>query len=184
MQSMKDYLLTEIGKNPQKVHEIDLIVKNIQRGTNFTNIMRVRGDGSCLIRAILCRLKEIPNILMSITINLCMISNTDIFTPDNWMDFENKFCILVRNLIIQKWNEKGEYYYHMSDNAIDGLAIIMAMKLLNIDILNVYQAFNGADRIKGWRQYLTSQSFHSTIDIKRLEIHIFTLNGTHYNGLV
>ena len=201
--SIKDYLLSEIGKNTQKVSEIDAIIEAVMTRTHSDQIDRVPGDGDCLLRSILRSLKKIPNIMMEIIIALCI--DTDILIPgDDWMDFENKFCILLRNCIQAKWKEatqsdahingsyidgsplpfRGELIYHMNENAIDGLAIIMAMKLLHINKLNVYQAYDGADRKRGWRQYTTSKSFHNNIDVEPLEISIITLNGTHYNGLV
>lgn len=155
---LKEFLLREFGGNPQKACLIDMMMSEI----NATNAVPVRGDGNCLVRAII--------------VSALKLKKFDVDT----FDYEQ-----FREMIASCWAFKGEALYHMDETAIDGLAILMVMKLLRVKKLRVYQCFDGAGKTKGWREYDVSNT--GVLDIYDVDVtdvvEIMTVNGCHYTGL-
>ena len=131
----------------------------------FNYVIKVRGDGNCLIRSIIgCLFKfrskdDIFNILSNFTNNKdktnlrqTIFNNIDIkkiIDIQNFIDSSlvDQICFNIRERIKNDWNKyyKGCYQYHMDDNCIDGLAREFVMKLLEVDVLFVYSLNPGKD---------------------------------------
>lgn len=191
-ETIEQYLVTEIDGTPEKVGRIPDIIHEIAERTSNSTIERVRGDGNCLIRAILRYMRShTPQLLTNVLITLFEMANKDIIFPQFGVDrssedaYDDVICGMIRELIVKKWDYKGETAYHMNGNAIDGLAIWMVMRLLGIAKLQIYQAYYGAGRDHGWRDIVFDPSnklFHS--DIQGISIILLTLNGCHYTAIV
>ena len=177
------YLEEEVGKNPSKKKSFDTILKSIRDAGLEGTIIRVRGDGNCLIRALLVDLvAKAKSITGNLLAELCLQNGAEII-----VDFDaEKICVLVRDLVSRLWAYKGGPEYHMNENAIDGLAVNMVMRLLGVTKLRIYQAFDGTDRKAGWRDIELDPKMEPlfTQDTKGVTAHIFTLDGRHYNGIL
>lgn len=185
MISIADYLYREIGKNAQKKNKIPQILNEINEKTQNNTLGLVRGDGNCLTRAIICYMrKHTPQIFVNIAISLFQLCNRDIIIPDT-DKYDDLIVIMIRELISKLWDYKESSIYHMDDNAIDGDAIRMVMRLLGLNMLHIYQAFDGADRKQGWRTIILNDSerfFHD--HTHGISVFLFTLNGCHYSTII
>ena len=149
-----EYLDNEVGKNATKKKLFQSIVDDIYSKTGFSNIIRIKGDGNCLIRSILKYYEiKLPNFYNVVITNIFIMADEDIILPCQLYEFnlstseyEEKICQIIRKLIIKKWDYKGSAKYHMDINSIDGSAISMSMRLLGVGKLNIFQAFEGAGR--------------------------------------
>jgi len=129
----------------------------------------VKGDGRCLIRALL--------VLLTVHHSEHLKTRLSLF---GLVEDANLIESLV-NTIKEKWTTElsltGEWFYHMDETAIDGLAVIALMKILGISTLNVFQFIDGADRQAGWREIKS--------DLKEgIECNIATVNGCHYTAII
>lgn len=172
-----EFFMREFGGTPWKSVEIPTIVNQLHaKIPHCDDIEQVRGDGNCLIRAILVHMYKFMPDLMSIAL---LDLGLDPFGD------RDEICYSLRQLIKTKWKEfgfKGDWCYHMDDGAIDGLAIEALMKLLRISSLWIYQPFAAADRPPGWRNINTSIP---VIDEREgVTVYVLTVNGCHYTGLV
>jgi hypothetical protein len=191
-ETIEQYLVTEIGGTPGKVVRISEIIYEIAERTSNSTIDRVRGDGNCLIRVILRYMRRhTPQLLTNVLITLFEMAGRDIIFPQfdgNRLTedaYDDVVCGMIRELIVKKWDYKGDPVYHMNEEAIDGLAIHMVMRLLGVSKLSVYQAFDGAGRKHGWRDTTLGKDetlFHR--DIQGITIILMTLNGCHYTAIV
>lgn len=129
-QSIFEYLDEQVGRNPSKKSQFTSIVAEINNGSHCTEIIIVPGDGNCLIRSI-CKYLEshLINIFGNITTNLSIMGEkSNIILPFE-QNYDLKICELVRELIFTKWDYDSDIIYHMDENAIDGLAIQMVIRI-------------------------------------------------------
>lgn len=112
----------------------------------FTTVKQVRGDGNCLIRALLLHLIETrdKNIMFAILINFISIELIIEF-------FETKddkiFEVLVQNIrdaVLENLNlcenvqQRELIPFMMDESAIDGFALEQVMRLLNVQKMTVH----------------------------------------------
>lgn len=192
--TISDYLIREIGGNINKRKQIPQLIELIKQNTQNETLDLVRGDGNCLIRAIIRYMrKHTPQIFVNIVINLFELSGRNIIIPEIGNNIDRKVhdnyddivCVVIRELIEKRWDYKGSAMYHMDDNAIDGDAVRMVLRLMCVNDLNIFQAFDGADRKQGWRNIKLNSSeklFHDHTN--GISVALFTLNGCHYSAIV
>lgn len=191
-ETIEQYLVAEIDGNFEKVGLIPTIVYEISERTSNSAVERVRGDGNCLVRAILRYMrKHTPQILINVLIALFEMAGRDIIFPtfneSRTIEdvYDDVIVGLIRELIEKRWDYKGNPSYHMSGDALDGLSISMIMRLLGLNKLSIYHAFEGAGRKQGWRDITLGKDeklFHP--DIQGITIILITLNGCHYTAIV
>lgn len=177
---ISSYLNSEIRFNQQKSQRIPIIVQEIKNFCGKDSLITIRGDGNCLIRALFTYMEHnTPRIYQNNIVDILLMANKDI-ELSHADDPHTLLCEIVRDLVVKKWDLKGEHSHHMNENAIDGLAIEMVMRILGIDRLNIYQAYNGSDRQEGWRIITPSKKGFQNDNITAF---IFTMNGTHYHTI-
>jgi hypothetical protein len=146
--------------------------ENGEEQTEFLQLgfMRVRGDGRCLIRAMVTVLEYYhPELIEQKLGELGHAKPEEV----------EELIELLADLIGSTWEMfgyKGCAAYHMDETAIDGLAIDVLMRILGVSELKIFQFRDGADRKAGWR---TKQ-----IDSEGCTCRIATLNGCHYTAIL
>jgi hypothetical protein len=119
----------------------NIVKNNIQLLINmgFSRVINVRGDGMCLIYAIIAYIFETRDndSIYTILEPFCTeeILSGLIDSPKTVKKHIETIARNVATAVTKHWSYIGESRYHMDENAIDGLAIRMVMKLLAIDRL-------------------------------------------------
>jgi hypothetical protein len=137
------HILSEFSPESGNYLKIKYNIENLNK-LGFSRIIQVRGDGNCLIRSLLIYLKETrnPDIFTTILLN----NHIDF---DKILNFDLDHCTnCIREKVIRDWDliiGIGEWFYHMDDSAIDGLAREAVMSLLGIDKLTIYSLLPGSD---------------------------------------
>lgn len=125
------------------------IIANSTRiiGDGFTRVIDVRGDGNCLIYAIIVYLRYTRDINMFVTTLMPFCDENSrvvdklLTSPDDLLKDSismRHIADQIRNHIYLKWDYKGNSEYHMDDRAVDGLAREMVMRLLGVEELVCY----------------------------------------------
>jgi hypothetical protein len=134
--------------------------------------MPVRGDGRCLIRALVVVVdSHHPGLIAE------RLGELGRSRPEE----TEELIILLADLIPEMWDAfgmKGCAAYHMDESAIDGLAVDVLMKILGVSELKIFQFRDGAGYEAGWRTKKVEIEGDSCV------CRIATLNGCHYTAIL
>lgn len=171
------------------------------KNLNVGSIVSCRGDGNCLIRALLAYILYVrdPNIVFEILTRFCDDTNalsitSQRLTIDKIHDIVNgpiveTICSNIRSKIMNEWPYQGEWFYHMDDTAIDGLAVVLVLDLLDIDSVTIFalrpNVGKGEDYYKVVscdknKKIYNSASNHETLSMA----YLITCYYTHYSCLL
>ena len=125
-----EFLNEQIHKDSPNFENAMLISNAIQKERVF-NVIEIRGDGNCFLRAIIASLylTRDVNILCSLLMKYLIDSDIDLFFKyiqnkniKSFMesDLLTRICQQIRKDIILQWDYEGEvngnYEYHMDEN--------------------------------------------------------------------
>lgn len=136
----------------------------------YTEILNVRGDGRCLIRAMVAFMeRHLPNELANSLLNHGL---------QGLMGSEGLIEAIFQKLL-SAWDvNDGPIEYHIDDNAIGGFGILLLMKLLNVRTLKVFQAFDNKGLKAGWT------TFEQEAVENQYTVYLYTADGCHYRAFV
>jgi len=163
-----DATIKDTKKNADTATIIANIVKVLPLA--FTDILNVRGDGRCLIRAVVAFMeRHLPNVFANSLLDHGML---DLMGSERLIE-------AIFQKLTASWNiNDGPIEYHIDENAIGGFGILMLMKLLNVRTLKVFQAFDNKGLKAGWTAYeqegVTNQ----------YTVYLYTADGSHYRAFV
>lgn len=160
MTSLREFLNSEFCYASPNLQVAELNAKKIEKQVgNKTIIVRVKGNGNCLPKSIitnmlLTRNEDVMfNILESFVDFGSLLQIFENRNLDRLMEFIDSpiidsLCNNIRGEIYKKWDYSGCPEYHMDENAIDGLARDMIMRLLCIEEMSVYSLNPGNEEYK------------------------------------
>lgn len=172
-----------------------IIAKNVRyvKSSGFNRFIDVRGDGNCFIYAILVYLRHTRNINIFMTILLpfcneamleCLLTSVDKFMAN--CEYMHAVAYDIRNNIVINWDYIGVPEYHMNNNAIDGLAREMVMRLLGVDEIICYSLIpdNGEKEIRVMQISPNKSDLRPDIPHK-WKVTLLSPSGyTHYGALL
>jgi len=152
MQFLNNYLKENFDVNTPNYKKAKEVIELIENEFgNCQLVAKTKGDGNCLIRAILVYLynSRDKNVMFEILsglldddeilkLNCHFTENRNI--TDEIEDIIIKLCTNVREFIEQKWDYPFDIKEHMVQyiNAIDGLAMKMVMRMFCVNELQVW----------------------------------------------
>lgn len=147
--TLDEFTFNQFRGNPDNLRRATSIANEIKKATfDDISVLTTRGDGNCLIRSIIAHLfvRRTKDVMFEILMPLCgdniaalfaFIEEKDVVVAIN-NPVIDIICASIRAFITSKWDYKGEVGYHMSDDAIDGFAVLYVMRLLGVNELKVY----------------------------------------------
>jgi hypothetical protein len=187
MESLSEFTQTEFHQRSPCYQQANQIKTQIESDRTF-NVIRVRGDGLCLIRAIIANINYLRdrdtvfNILQNFTDNYQELLN--LFDQKEYSgNIIDDMCCNIKNQIIQKWDYKGCPEYHMDENSIDGLAVHFVMRLLCVSKLTIYSLKPEPE--KTYYQTIEIDSKYFMHNISGWHVSLICAQGKcHYSALV
>lgn len=173
------------------------IVANAMRivEDGFNRSIDVRGDGNCLIYAIIVYLfyTRNSNVFVTTLMPFCdendhivdqLVTSPGVLLKDSIS--MRHIADQIRNNIYLKWDYKGNSDFHMNERAIDGLARVMVMRLLGVEELVCYTLCpDKGDPLKR-KDLVTPEKVDLRPDIEhKWQVTLLSPHGyTHYHALL
>lgn len=163
-----------------------MVLKN-----QFSQVLTVRGDGNCLIYTVVTYLVYTRNFESIIDILIPYIDeesiNDILNNPKKLINyyiteprFMNKIAENIRQSIKKNWDYDVPLQFQMDQNAIDGYAREMVLRLLGVEKLIVYSLY--PDKEQNSKIFKPSKKFF-TIQVPYVVTLICAQGYTHYSVL-
>lgn len=208
-----DYIVeTYINKNDERIKDKYIVEHELLKGADVINVPGDSNCLVYAVLTDLYLHKPFNDFCDMITI-LHNDANSDIEIPESIFMFNNNIAKyfekneiffslfsqhVIRKIMREKWafteslfQYEQDPYNHMNDVAIDGLGRNMICKIFSISELHVIQAFDGHARKRGENIIKPNTDlnrfqnlFPYLYNFEPIQINIFTVDSTHYYGII
>ncbi len=187
---LESFLKSEFSESSPNFLKAKTNLENIISEIGYRKVIRIRGNGNCLISSMItCLMFErradimhdlLDEFIEPVSIfNLLNSKNTDPETNSHLLILGE----IIRDTINKKWDYPGCPDYHMDDNAIDGLAREMLMRLLCVNELVIYSLKPGIN--ESYKKIIKIDAGHFFKEITPWKIHLICAQGfCHFSSLV
>jgi hypothetical protein len=208
-----DYIVeTYINKNDERMKDKYIVEQELLKGADVINVPG--DSNCLVYAVLTCLyLHKSFNDFTNMIIMLHTDSGSDIEIPESIFVFDNNIARyfeknevffslfsqhVIRKIMRDKWAfVSSNFAYeqnpdnHMNEVAIDSLGRNMICKIFSISELHVIQAFDGHDRKRGKTIIKPNtdlerfqQLFPYLYDFEPIQVDIFTVDSTHYYGII